>query len=95
MCSFRNYRRTISTGREGAVLHIAFSGKGFGLFGETKDEGIVSVEIDGGKAENYHFCKTGSREISCYFNSLENKAHTAKITVVKGTYSVDGMEVIL
>lgn len=95
MCSFRNYKRTISTGREGAVLHIAFSGKGFGLFGETKDEGIVSVEIDGGEAENYHFCKTGSREISCYFNSLENKAHTAKITVVKGTYSVDGMEVIL
>ena len=94
MSSFRNYKRTISTGREGAALYVSFYGTGFGLFGETEGEGIISAEIDGGEAREYHFCKTGSREISCYFSGLENRSHTAKITVIKGTYSVDGMEVI-
>ena len=94
MSSFRNYKRTISTGREGAVLYVSFYGTGFGLFGETEGEGTISAEIDGGEAREYSFCKTGSREISCYFSGLENRSHTAKITVIKGTYSVDGMEVI-
>lgn len=95
MRSFRNYKRTISTGSEGAVLTVKFEGTGFALFGETEGDAVIMVETEGEIPQKYQIRKTGSREISCCLFGLENRAHTAKITVLKGTYSVGGMEVIL
>lgn len=94
MSSFKNYKRTISKGKENSVLIVSFEGTGFALTGETGGETVLSVEIDGGDPQINGVYKTGSREISYRCSGLEKKAHTAKITVAMGTYSVDGMEVI-
>ena len=94
MSSFKNYKRTISTAGEGASVTVSFDGTGFALTGETDKDTVISVEIDGGAAETRDVYKTSSRKISCRSDGLENGHHTAKITVVSGTYSVDGMEVI-
>lgn len=94
MSSFKNYKRTISKGKEGSVLTVSFEGTGFALTGETSGETVLSVEIDGDEAQLNSVYKTGSRGISYRCDGLEKAAHTAKITVSMGTYSVDGMEVI-
>lgn len=94
MSSFKNYKRTVSKGKEGAVLTVSFEGTGFALTGETDGEAVLSVETDGKEAQLYKVCKTGSREISYRCGGLEKKAHTVRIAVAAGTYSVDGMEVI-
>lgn len=94
MSSFRNYKRTISTGREGALLTVSFEGTGFALTGETGGETTLLVEADGGEAYTVPVCKTGSREISLRCDCAEKKAHSVKITVAKGIYSFDAMEVI-
>ena len=61
--------------------------------GETGDDTVLSVSIDGGEAELSPVYKTGFRDISYMAEGLENGHHTAKITVAMGSYSVDGMQV--
>lgn len=93
MSSFKNYKRTISKGKVGSSVTVSFEGTGFALTGETTADTLISIEIDGNEAVTQDVYKTGSREISCYFDGLENAAHRAKITVLSGEYSVDGMQV--
>lgn len=93
MSSFKNYKRTISKGQTGSSLTVSFEGTEFAMTGETGKDTVISVSIDGGEAVERKICKTGSREISYRFDGLESGAHTAKITVVSGEYSVDGMQV--
>lgn len=93
MSSFKNYKRTISKGQAGSSVTVSFNGTGFALTGETGADTVLSVHIDGSEAVTADVYKTGSREISCRFDGLKSGAHTAKITVVSGEYSVDGMQV--
>ncbi len=93
MSSFKNYKRTISKGSTDSVLTVSFDGTGFALMGETGDDTVLSVSIDGGEAELFPVYKTGFRDISYMAEGLENGHHTAKITVAMGSYSVDGMQV--
>lgn len=93
MSSFKNYKRTISKGQAGSSVTVSFEGTGFAITGETGADTVLSVEIDGNEAVTAAIYKTGSREISCRFDGLESGTHTARITVVSGEYSVDGMEV--
>lgn len=93
MSSFKNYRRTVSAGKKGCVLTVSFEGTGFALTGENVGEAVLNVSVDGGETEEKAICKTGSREISLRYDGLEKGHHTARITVVSGDYSVDGMEV--
>lgn len=93
MSSFRNYKRTISVGKKGSSVTVSFEGTGFALTGETGEDTVLSVRIDGNAPAAVNVCKTGSREISCRFDGLESGAHTAKITVVSGEYSLDGMQI--
>lgn len=90
---FKHYKRTISQGKEGAVCIVRFVGTGFSLFGET-GKAVLSVVIDGGEPRSVQVCETGPREISYRCDGLAKAAHTVRITVAAGTYSVDGMEVI-
>lgn len=94
MSSFRNYKRTISKGQVGSAVTVSFEGTGFAMTGENSAETMLSVEIDGSEPTEAVAYKTGSREISYYAYGLEPGAHTAKITIVSGEYSVDGMEVM-
>ena len=93
MSSFKNYKRTISKGRAGSAVTVNFNGTGFALTGETEGGAVLSAEIDNAPPVTVNVCKTGSREISCRFDLSEMGAHTAKITVVSGEYSIDGMQV--
>lgn len=93
--SFRNYKRTISSGKEGAVAEVIFNGTGFALTGNNKEDTIISVKIDGiVMNERYAVPETGDRETSYYINNLECKNHIAEITVISGAFNIDSVEVI-
>lgn len=93
MSSFKNYKRTISTGMAGAAFTVRFAGTGFALTGETGAGAVISVQVDDSKAVNLNVPETGAREISCRVSGLGKGAHIAKIAVISGEYSVDGMQV--
>ena len=93
MCGFANLKRTLSTGKEGSSFTLNFNGTGFAISGATAKDAIISVEVDGKVVEDAYVVKgTGSRELSYNLMGLEDKAHTAKITVKSGEYAIDGMQ---
>ena len=93
MSSFKNYKRTISDGTEGDSFTVSFEGTGFALSGETKENAILGVSIDGGDEQLVTVSRTGQREISCHFEGLSEGAHTAKVTIKSGKYTIDAMQV--
>lgn len=94
MSSFKNYKRTISTGTEGAKLTVKFSGTGIGLTGENKDGGTISVEIDGVQvADAFETGGVGSRETAYFVRGLENGEHTLTLSVISGKFCCDAAEV--
>lgn len=93
MSTFKNYKRTFSTGTENASVTLTFEGTGFLVTGLTSG-GVISVEIDGKTVEDaYSVLKTGFREGSYSINGLENKEHKAVITVKSGKYHIDGVQI--
>lgn len=93
MSSFKNYKRTISDGTEGDSFTVSFEGTGFALSGETRENAILGVSIDGGDEQLVTVSRTGQREISCHFEGLSEDAHTAKVTIKSGKYTIDAMQV--
>lgn len=93
MSSFKNYKRTISKGKAGASVTVSFDGTGFALTGETGAGAVLAVCTDDNDDVNMNVHETGAREISCRIDGLDHGAHTAKITVISGEYSVDGMQI--
>lgn len=94
MSSFKNLKRTISTGEENAVVTVEFDGTGVAITGETKANSVIVPTVDGVEQQPITVCATGSREVSYQISGLENGRHTVSIKVSSGTYNVDGMEVI-
>lgn len=95
MSSYTDYKRTISTGSENAAVTIEFEGTGFAVTGKNTDENVISVEIDGVQAEDsYTAERVGSRKIAYLKHGLENGKHIAKITVLSGAFSIDGVETV-
>lgn len=93
--SFKNYKRTVSTGEEGSSVTLKFSGTGFAATGITKANAVLSVEIDGEVTDGeYVVPKCGFRQSSFYKYGLEYGEHTAVITVKSGTFAVDSFEVL-
>lgn len=93
--TFKNYKRTISTGAEGSTVTLKFSGTGFAAAGMTKSDAVLSIELDGTAVENeYVVPKCGYRQSSYYLYGLENGEHTAVITIKSGTFAVDSFEVL-
>ncbi len=93
--TFRNYKRTISTGVKGAKVTLKFNGTGFAAAGMTKSDAVISVELDGTIVENeYIVPKCGYRQSSYYLYGLESGEHTAVITVKSGTFAIDSFEII-
>ncbi len=94
MSSFKNYKRTISTGSEGAVMTFEFEGTGFSVAGLNKDEGAISLKIDGETvAENLSVGSCGARESALFKYGLSAGKHTAEITVTSGQFCADMIEV--
>lgn len=93
MSSFKNYKRTSSKGSEGDSFTVSFEGTGFALTGESSENCILALSVDGGEEQLITVSRTGQREISCRSEGLSEGAHTAKVTIKSGKYTVDGMQV--
>ena len=95
MDSFKNYKRTISTGAEGAYLTVDFEGTGIILTGVQKGDTVVSIEVDGKTVnKEYAVSKISNRQSFVLINGLEQGSHTLKLTVVSGSCSVDAAQVL-
>lgn len=92
--SFKNYKRSVSTGSEGAAVTFAFNGTGFGVTGASKPDAVIKIEIDGNvEEEGFAISKGGFRQSYYSKYDLEKGEHTAVITVISGTAAVDSFEV--
>lgn len=95
MDSFKNYKRTISHGAEGAYFTVDFEGTGIILTGVQKGDTVVSIEVDGKTVnKKYAVSKISNRQSFLLINSLEQGKHTLKLTVVSGNCSVDAAQVL-
>lgn len=95
MSSFKNYKRTISTGSEGAAVTVSFEGTGFAIGGLNKNECVITVKVDGEIVdENITVGGMGARESGYHKHGLPAGQHTAEITVVSGQFCTDMLEVI-
>lgn len=92
MSSFRNYKRTISEGKEGSAFSFSFKGSGFALTGIC-EEAVIALSVDGEEENETEIKSCGSREAFCYRNNLGNKEHTVSLRIISGTLSVDGAQV--
>lgn len=92
MSSFKNYKRTLSTGSAGCSFTVDFEGTGIALTGGGKGA-TLNWSVDGGETQEYTFTKTGMREVNFLLSGLEAGKHTLSITVADGNYNVDGAEV--
>lgn len=93
MSSFNNYKRTISEGTEGSVMTLKFNGTGFALTGGNKQLGI-NIKLDGETVtENHMLDFVGNREVIYEMNGLESKEHTVEVTVLSGTFAIDGVQI--
>ena len=95
MDSFKNYRRTISHGTEGASVTVDFEGTGIVLTGMQSGAGTINISVDGkSAAEGYAVSKTANRQAFFVINGLEQGKHTLELTVVSGKCSVDAAQVL-
>jgi len=95
MDSFKNYKRTVSKGTEGAFAEVKFSGTGLILTGVQSGESVISIEIDGNVTEgNYAVPVTSNRQSIYAASGLENGEHTLKFTVKSGECTVDAAQVL-
>lgn len=93
MSSFKNYKRTLSSGAAGSSFTVDFDGTGIALTGGGKGA-TLNYSIDGGETVEYTYPKTGMREVHLLISGLEKGKHTLSVTVADGGYNVDGAEVI-
>ncbi len=95
MDSFKNYRRTISHGTEGASLTMDFEGTGIVLTGMQSGAGTINVSVDGkSAADGYELSKTANRQAFIVINGLEQCKHKLELTVTSGKCSVDAAQVL-
>lgn len=93
MHSFKSYKRTVSVGKEGAVVRIKFSGNGFGVFGENTSPCRVLASVDGASQE-MGICRSGSGEIFFGDFGIGEGEHTVTLTVLSGELAVDGIQIL-
>lgn len=93
MSSFNNYKRTISEGAEGAAMTFKFNGTGFALTGGNESLEI-SVKLDGEPVSDNHALENvKNRGVTFEMSGLEAGEHTVEVTVLSGTFAVDGAQV--
>lgn len=94
MSGYGDYKRTVSVGQKGAKITLSFNGSSFGIFGENKCDGEISVKVDGKTIrKNKRVKKAERRETLCFLSGLKKGCHIAEITVLSGELAVDGAEI--
>lgn len=96
MESFKNYKRTVSYGKKGASFAFSFCAQNVFLFGKQEAPCTVQVELDGTIIEDSCTIPLSSFREVFYANktSFSKENHTVRVTVVDGTLSLDGIEII-
>ncbi len=96
MDSFKNYKRTASTGGAGTSFTVDFDGTGIVLVGAESGDAVIDTELDGNAAETgYTVPKTTNRQSFYNIYGLENGHHTLKVTVKEGSVMLDSAEILL
>lgn len=70
-----------------------FTGSGFYLFGNTVDAKL-RITVDGEVIEEARIFGRGDRQTSYSLTGLEDKAHYAKVEVLGGKFTLDGIDFI-
>ncbi len=91
--SFKNYKRTVFRGNEGASVSFDFNGTGFAVTGSTKADCVLSVTIDGETLPDRKTPVSSFRESPCRVYGLKKGTHNVTIKVVRGQLSLDALEV--
>ncbi len=95
MDSFKNFKRTVSKGTDGAYAKINFSGTGIILTGAQASECVVMIEVDGKTVEKeFAVSKSSNRQSFYTLSGLENAGHTLKLTVFSGETAIDAAQVL-
>lgn len=92
MSSFKNYKRTLSSGEAGCSLTVEFDGTGIALTGGGKGA-TATYSIDGGEPQEYTVPVTATRGVTFLLTGLENGHHTLEFTITDGTFNVDSAEI--
>ena len=92
MSSFKNHKRTLSSGEAGCSLTVEFDGTGIALTGGGKGA-TATYTIDGGKAQEYTVPVTATRGVAFLLTGLEKGHHTLQLTINDGTFNVDSAEI--
>lgn len=92
MSSFKNYKRTLSTGKAGCSFTVDFNGTGIAITGGGKGA-TLTYSVDGGEVQEYTAPKTETRGVSLLLSGLEKGQHRLEVTVIDGSYNVDSAEI--
>lgn len=90
---FAHYNRTNHELAAGASVTMPFTGSGIDLFGATAPA-TIDVSIDGAPPTRVTVGRTDVRQTSYWLRGLERAAHTVTVTVVSGTFTLDGVDVL-
>ncbi len=86
-----HFNRTISRSEsEGAEVSFSFTGNHFAIIGQS-DAASIEVYVDGELLEATETAKAKARQCS-YSADVEDGAHTVKIKVISGNYTIDAIE---
>ena len=96
MDSFRNYKRTSSTGEAGSSFTAEFDGTGIILVGVESEGTVIDTILDGSvKDSGYAVPRTTNRQSFYNIYGLDNGHHTLTVTVKEGSLMLDSAEVLL
>ena len=74
-------------------MTVKFSGNGFAVVGENKQNAVINVKIDGKTtAEGFSVPECEARDIAYGIDSLADGLHTVEIEVVSGVFSADSVQ---
>lgn len=95
MSSFRDYKRTISTGQKDASFSFDFYGTGFLLTGTNAQKPLLKTIVDGKVIlDNFLVLETEAREVACSVTGLQNAKHSAEVIVLSNEFSCDGLQIV-
>ena len=91
---FAHFNRTqhvLSTGRS---FTFDMNGTGFNLIGATAASAL-SITIDGEPARTANVGATGNRQTSYWLRGLTDGPHTVTVRTTSGTFTLDGVDVLI
>ena len=92
--SYKNYKRTLFRCAEGSRVTFEFDGTGAALLGNTTNDCVIKVTVDGTVVdEAAALPKSTFRESAYQLSGLESGNHKVELEVITGTLSLDALEV--